>query len=224
MELQDHAVHGEFLTFLPTRIVFNGLEIEIGSASDSEGKLSPAVVKEKWRRQQILMQEQSNGSSQFPCRFDGQDYLSHQGSSADSFISRSDSSVPAGCRENGFQSQVIVWSGWLSKRSMNSFGGALMRQWRKRWFILALTQGRFSLEYYVEDDNRTCAMKLRRSFLVDQHEAARREWTSSRSVQAYLSVPIACSNRSIVLASPSAAEADFLVASLNALRPVANLS
>ena len=98
-----------------------------------------------------------------------------------------------------------------------------MRQGRKRWFVLALSQGRFSLEYYVDDDKQSCAIALRRTFLVDQEsgEPARREWASSRSTEAYLSVPIAGSHRSLLLASPSAAEADFLVASLNALRPPA---
>ncbi len=73
----------------------------------------------------------------------------------------------------------------------------------------------------VKDDDWTCAMRLRRTFLVDQNVAARREWVSSRSNKAYLPVLIACTNWSIVLPSPSAAaaaaEADFFVESTNTL-------
>jgi hypothetical protein len=178
------------------------------------------LVKEKWRRQQILMQGTSNSSKSL-CGFDGLEYLSSQDSSMASFFCGSDTSEHAAYLDERPQSQVLVWSGWLSKRSRTSLGAALMRQWRKRWFVLALNQGRFTLEYYVEENKKTCSMALRRSFLVSQDEPARREWTSSRSTEAYFSVPIAGSSRSLVLASPSAAEADFLVASLNALRPTA---
>jgi hypothetical protein len=202
-----------------TKIVFNGQEIDFNGVTDAVQTLSPALVKEKWRRQQILMQGISNGSGMSQCTFDGLEYLSSQDSSMDSFTSSSDLFELTEFQDECPQPQVLLWSGWLSKRSSSSFGSVLMRQWRKRWFVLALKQGRFSLEYYVEEDKQSCAMALRRTFLVDQEEPARRESASSRSTQAYLSVPIVGSKRRLLLASPSAAEADFLVASLNALRP-----
>ncbi len=45
-----------------TKIVCNGREIELDGAEDSAKILPSALVKEKWRRQQILMQGISNGS------------------------------------------------------------------------------------------------------------------------------------------------------------------
>ncbi len=74
------------------------------------------------------------------------------------------------------------------------------------------------MNYYAEDDNQTCTMKLKRSFLIDPHDEARREWILSRGHKAYLSIPVTESRRRLVLASNSVEEADFLVASINALQ------
>jgi hypothetical protein len=74
------------------------------------------------------------------------------------------------------------------------------------------------MNYYAEDDNQICTMKLKRSFLIDPHDKARREWILSRGQKAYLSIPVTENRRRLVLASNSAEEADFLVASINALQ------
>jgi hypothetical protein len=84
--------------------------------------------------------------------------------------------------------------------------------------VLSLKGGWFTLNYYAEDDNQTCAMKLKCSFLIDPHDAARREWESSRGHKTYLSIPLTGSKRRLVLASNRAEEADFLVSSINALQ------
>jgi hypothetical protein len=100
---------------------------------------------------------------------------------------------------------------------MSTLSGAVLRQWRRRWFVLALKQDRLAMQYFVEDSNETCAMRLKRSLLIDQQEAARREWASSRSHQAYLSIPVMGSKGRLVLASGTPGEADFLVESINAV-------
>jgi hypothetical protein len=77
------------------------------------------------------------------------------------------------------------------------------------------------MDYYVEDSNETCAMRLKRSMRIDNMarvEAARREWISSRSHHACLSVLVTDCKKRLVLASTNAREADFLVASINAFQ------
>jgi hypothetical protein len=199
------------------KIIFNGQMIEIDiSQDDHVQRLPPEMVKEKWRRKQILLRDQGRGgeSSEFDRNFDGIEYISRQDPSYDLCNYGSDD-----C-ERAQQSQMLVWSGWLSKRCMSILSGTVFKQWRKRWFVLALNQGRYSIEYYVEESSQTCAMRLKRSFLIDQRETAKRKWISTQSIQAYLSIPITGGTGQLVqlvLASNNAGEADFLVASINSV-------
>ncbi len=193
-------------------ILFNGHVIEVGHGASSDQRLSPALTKETWRGQ---LQEKE-GSIRSHYRFDALEYISSQDSSyLKSYASEQNERI-----DKRRESQVTVWSGWLSKRCRSSLGSALMRLWRKRWFVLTLSQGRFFLSYYIEENKQTCAMALRRTFVVGYDEPARLEHSPWGSKEACFSVPIEWSNRRLVLASSSAGEADFLVESLNSLKAV----
>ncbi len=198
-----------------SRIVFNGQEIEISTVQDDFCQiLTPALVKEKWRKTGLMQgQDRASRSGVF-----------HRSFCAIQYIQDTPCTVHnCGSDDSEFTtqygpSQMSVWNGWLNKLCMSLFSGSVLRQWRRRWFVLTLNHGQFTMEYYIEDCNLTCGIKLKRSLLIDQHKAARREWTSSRSVHAYFSIPITGRKRRLVLASTNPGEADFLVSSINAIQ------
>ena len=205
--------------------VFNGNVIEIEPAdSEFRGHLPPNLVRECWRRQQILQQEKNYGIDyrrrhSEPCiRNHSEDHAEWLSSARTAMSNAIDSSPTSSevdfdqCPDDGPLN--AVWSGWLSKKSSGALKGSVLGLWQRRWFVLSVGAHQVQLAYYTEQ-KPTCAMVLRRTVNVCSRGGARCESSRLGGSSALLSVAEAGREGRLQLAAGSEEEAERLVSAIN---------
>ena len=166
------------------KIVFCGKEIEFGLDSEESERMAPEIVKQKWRREQIMAQKYLNehtliqkSSTLFP-RKSKQDQIDDMPSN-----SNERSASPEMCLEEHFCSTPTisdcqqapicsVWCGWLHVRFSDMEG--FFKPSKRWWTALNVDREQLELECYLEDAE-TCAMTLARSLALDPARPARRK-------------------------------------------------
>ena len=161
--------------------VFCGKEIDLDLDSDVCERMAPEIVKQKWRREQIMAQRDFNEQPAFQKWTFLFQWKSKQNRIDDLPCYVDERSVPAEMCFGGPRCKTpsisdcqqapicSVWCGWLHVRLEG-----LLKPSQRWWTVLNVDREQLMLECYLEDA-ATCAMFLARSLALDPAKPARRE-------------------------------------------------
>ena len=206
------------------------IEIDLGKSEDHVSflQISPDIVKQKWRWEQVNNLHNHNKKNAAKNLFSPFQWALDVDSSVNLHGDGNDRSEEPKSLEgddgrgkqpyvaNFFQNQShAVWSGWLYMKVAGSTN--LLKQFKRLWSVLNIENEELKLLCYSEDSS-TCTMTMRQIFVIDPARLARRETASlACGARARVSMAERGSGRRRSAACDSPEEADRLVCCINRL-------
>ena len=202
--------------------MFCGKEIEIDFEVEECERLSPDIVKQKWRLEQISAIRNcdqpirtKNKILSFPWNSGRDKEVDTDDTTDEGFV------FPSKCPEQPCtavkqqDSVHAVWSGWLLINSKGAL--SFLKQSKRWWSVLNVEHAQLMLECYVED-SATCAMTKWQTLALDPVRRARRETAAlACGARARVSMAERGSGRRRSAACDTPEEADRLVCCINRL-------